>query len=329
MAIVMNGTSYTGTHASQYWLPAYFEAQTINSGIVSVWDGIKDKVNISLMTWSGGLQPRNYTPNTPLGTATVNEKILEPLSAMFYTTYLPQVLENQWESVALSTYMLDRNLPNEFASYVMYSMMSSVFGQDMEVGWWMSSTDFQVITDPTDERYKLQFCDGFMKRIVNDATVLNYASPAVITTSNILTFLDGLIDLITVNKKALIGRYKRMKFLFSPKTANVWRKFLVSPTFKGIDYDKVGVDFYAGYEIVTLNGFPDDTILFCECTKDMTGAFHIGMNSTGDENQIQTDRTRPMDETFFIKALMKFNTQIKFGNEIACCTTLTAADFEV
>lgn len=329
MAIVMNGTSYTGTHASQYWLPAYFEAQTINSGIVSVWDGIKDKVNISLMTFSGSLQPRNPTPNTPLGTATVNEKILEPMSAMLYMIYNPSVLENQWESVNLSTYMLDRNLPNEFASYVLYSVMASVFGQDMEIGWWMSSTDFQVIVDPDDPRFKLQFCDGFMKRIVNDATVLNYASPAVITTSNILTFLDGLINLITINKRALIGRFGRMKFLFSPKTANIWRQFLVSPTFKGIDYKQIGEVMYAGYDIVTLNGFPDDTILFCECTKDLTGAFHIGMNSTGDENNLQMDRTRPMDETFFIKALMKFNTQIKFGNEIACVTTLTAADFQV
>lgn len=327
MAIVMNGTSYTGTHAAEYWLPAYFEAQTINSGIASVWDGIKDKVNISAMTWTGGLQPRNPTPTTPLGTATVNEKILEPLSAMFYTTYLPSVLENQWESVSLSTYMIDRNLPNQFASYVMYSFMASVFGQDMEVGWWMSSTDFQAIVDPDDARYKLQFCDGFMKRIVNDATVLDYASPATITTSNILTFLDGLIALITTNKKALIGRYGRMKFIFSPATANIWRQYLLAPTFKGINYQDTGDNRYAKYEIVTLNGFPDNTILFCECTKDKTGAFHIGMNSKDDDNQIQTERTRPMDETYFIKALMKFNTQIKFGNEIACMTTLTSADF--
>lgn len=326
MSVVMTGTSYTGTHASQYWMPAYFEADTISSGAVSIWDGIKDKVNISSMTFTGGLQPRNPTPNTPYGTATVAEKILEPQSAMLYMTYLPSVLENQWESVQLSTYMLDRNLPNEFASYVMYSLMQKVFGQDMEVGWWMSSTGYQGITDQNDAKYSLQFCDGFMKLIVNDATVLNYASPATITTSNILTFLDGLITLITQNKKGLIGR-KSMKFVFSKQTANIWRQFLLSPTFKGINYKDTADNRYAGYEILSLNGVPDDTILFCECTADQKGAFHIGMNSQGDDNNLQTDRTRPMDETFFIKALMKFNTQIKFGNEIACMTTLTASSF--
>src|SRR6185503_12295886 len=154
MAIVMTGTSYQGTHASQYWLPALFEADTIDSGIVSVWDNIKDKVNISNMVFTGGLQPRQATPSTPLGTITVGEKFLEPLSAMLWMTYNPSVLENQWESVDLSQLMLDRNLPVDFTSYVMYSVMQNIFGQDMEVGWWMSSTDYQVITDTTDVRYK-------------------------------------------------------------------------------------------------------------------------------------------------------------------------------
>lgn len=329
--IVMNGTSYQGTHASQYWMPAYFEADTIESGIVSIWDGIKDKVNISNMTFAGGLQPRQATPSTPLGTITVGEKFLQPMSAMLYMIYNPSVLENQWESVELTTFMLDRNLPNDFSSYVMYSVMSSVFGQDMEVGWWMSSTAYQVITDVNDVRYKYQFCDGFMKLIVNDATVLNYASPATITISNILTFMDGLITLITTNKKGLLGksRKKRMKFVFSQQTANIWRQFLLNATFKGIEYKETGDNVYAGYDIVTLNGYPDNTLIFAECVKDLTGAFHIGMNSTGDDNNIQMDRTRVQDETYFIKALMKFNTQIKFGNEIACMTTLTSASFTV
>jgi hypothetical protein len=241
------------------------------------------------------------------------------------------VLENQWESVDLSQLMLDRNLPVDFTSYVMYSVMQNIFGQDMEVGWWMSSTDYQVITDTTDVRYKYQFCDGFMKLIVNDATVLNYASPATITTSNILAFLDGLLALVATHKKALLGKKRktRMKFLFSVNTSNIWRMFLLSPTFKGINYQDTGDTKYAGYDIVTLNGFPDDTILFAECTKDMTGAFHIGMNSTSDENNLQIERTRWMDETYGIKGLMKFNTQTKFGNEIACMTVLTQSSFTV
>lgn len=329
MAVVMTGTSYTGTHASQYWLPALFEAQTIRSGVVSVWDGIKYKVNISNMTFSGGLQPRNPTPTDPRGTITVAEKILQPESAMLYMTYNPSVLEAQWESVDLTRLMLERNLTPDFTSYVLYMVMQTTFGQNMEIGWWMSSTDFQSITDQSDSRYDLQFCDGFMKRIVNDATVLNAASPATITTSNILAAMNELLTLITTYKKALVGKYDRMKYMMSPKTADIWRQFLLSPTYKGIEYRESGQRVFGGYEIVVLNGFPDNTILFCEGTKDLMGALHIGMNSKEDENTLQIDRTRVQDETYFIKALMKFNTQIKFGNEIACWTTLTAADFTV
>jgi len=322
-------TNYAGTVASQYWLPALFEADTIQAGVVSVWDGVKDKLNIRSMVFAGGLQPRNPTPTTPYGTYTVTEKVLEVLDAMLYTTFNPRTLENTWESADLSPLLIERKLPATFESYVLYLTMQSVFGQDMEVGWWMSSTDYQAITDTTDSRYRLQFCDGFMKRIVDDPTTLKYSSPAVITTSNILTFLDGLVQLIITNKKGLIRKYDRMKFLMSPNTKNIWRQFLLSPTFKGIDYPNTGQTVYAGYEIIELNGFPDDTILFLEATKDFKGALHIGMNSKSDENAILMERTRPMDETYFIKALMKFNTQIKFANEIACVTTLTSASFTV
>lgn len=322
-------SNYAGQIASQYWLPSLFEADTIQAGVVSVWDGVKDKINIRTMTFTGGLQPRNPTPTDSYGTYTVAEKILEVKDAMLYTTFNPRDLENTWNSVQLTDLLLSRQLPNEFASYVLYLTMQSVFAQDMEVGWWMSSTAFQVITDKADSRYRLQFCDGFMKLIVNDATTLNYASPATITTSNIMTFFDGLIALITTNKKGLLKKYDRMKFLVSPATKNIWRQFILSATFKGIDYPNTGQTVYAGYDIVTLNGFPDNTILFAECTKDFFGAFHIGMNSTADENNIEIARTLPMNETHFMKALAKFNTQIKFANEIACMTTLTSADFTV
>ena len=330
MAVIMSGTSYQGTHAANYWLPALFEADTLDPkvGVVSVWDGIKDKVNISNMQFSGGLQPDQATPATPYGTITVAEKVLLPLRAMLWMTYDPTVLENQWESADLSKLLLDRNLPADFTSYVLYSVMQNIFGQDMEVGWWMSSTSYAgTIVDQTDARYKYQFCDGFMKLIVNDPTVLNYASPAVITTSNILQIMDGLIDLITTNKKALVKRYKRMTFLFSPLTANIWRKFLVSATYKGIQFNEAADNSYAKYRIVVLNGIPDNTILFAECTKDKTGAFHIGMNSTDDDNNLMIEKTRWMDKTYGILGRMKFNTQIKFGNEIACMTTLTQASF--
>lgn len=324
----MTGSSFQGTHASQYWLPAYLEAETIQSNTVSIWDGIKDKVNISNMTITGGLQPRNSTPRTPYGTITVAEKILQPQGAMLYMTYDPTVLETQWESADLTPLLLERNLPAEFNSYVMYSVMSYIFGQQMEVGWWMSSLGY-TIADQTNPLYYLQYCDGFLKILVNDATVLNYASPATITTTNILAMMDGLLTLILTNKKALLQktRKKRMKFFFSNLTADIWRRFLVGNTYKGIEFNQPTEHTYAQIEIVELSGFPDNTIILAEGTKDRMGAFHIGMNSTGDDNTIQVDRTAPMDATFFLKALMKFNTQIKFGNEIAMMTTYTAPYF--
>jgi len=329
MSLVINDTSYHGTRASGYWMPSVFSANTISQGVVNIMDGVKDKINIGTIDFAGGLQPRNIKPSESYGQWSVDNKVLTPNAAMLYTEFWPGELEQHWESVKLSTYMLERKLPNEFESYIMQYMMAKVFGQQMEVGWWMSSENYQVITDKTDSRYNYQFCDGFMKRLVDDSTTLTYASPATITTSNVVTFMDGLISLIIANKQGLLERQDRMVFLMNRKTVDIWRKAMVAATFKGINYlDKVWYE-YAGYRIKVCNGIPNDTILFGEFTSDFDSALHIGFNAAGDETNIQMAKTRPMDETYFIKALMKFNTQIKYANEIAMVTLLTSADFTV
>lgn len=332
MGLNINDQSYSGTFASQYWTPAFYGLDTLQKGVVNVIDNIRKKANIGNIDFTGGLQPRQAVPTSPLGTWNVDKKYLEPKDAMLYTEFNPRDLESHWESENLSTLLLERKLPATFESYVIYTAISRTF-EHMENAWWMSSTDYSAITDTSDPRYYMQFFDGFMKLLVNDSTVLDYASPAVITTSNVGTFLDGLISLITVNKKALIVRpskYQRMKFIMSPATELIYNQYLTTgTTYKGIDYQERGTKPWKGYEIVSLAGFPDDTIIFGEFIPQFDGALHIGMNSKEDENTLQLARTMPANETFFLKALMKLDVNYKYGNEIAMVTTLTPSDFTV
>lgn len=332
MGLQINDQSYAGTFASQYWTPAFYGMDTLQKGVVNVIDNIRKRANIGNIDFSGGLQPRQAVPTSPLGTWTVDKRYLEPKDAMLYTEFNPRDLETHWESENLSNLLLERKLPPTFESYVIYTAISRTF-EKMETAWWMSSTNYSVITDTTDPRYYMQFFNGFLYQLVNDSSVLSYGSPATITNSNIGTFLDGLIELVTTNKRALIVRptkYQRMKFLCSPKTELLYNEYLTTgTTYKGIDYMEKGTKPWKGYEVVSLAGFPDDTIIFCEAIPQFDGAFHIGLNSKDDENTLQLARTLPANETYFLKALMKMDVNYKYGNEIAIMTTLTANSFIV
>ena len=330
MALQITDQSYIGKFASAYWTPALFEMDTIKKRVVNVIDNIKEpSFNIGNIDFSGGLQPREAKPTTQNGTWTVNKKMLTPNDAMFYTEFNPRDLEAHWESQNLSRELLKRKLPPTFESYAMYMMAGRVF-ETMETAWWQGSKAYSTITDTTDPRYNIQFFDGFINKLVNDSSVLAL-TPVTLDVTTILPTLDSLIQLIATNKKGLISKTsttERMKFIVSVNTWFLYCQALTTgPTFKGIQYSQHDTPPWKGWEVVVVNGIPDNTILFCEAVPSFDGALHIGMNSTADYNSIQLAKTRPMDETYFVKMLTKLDIQYKYGNEIAMMTTLTPSSF--
>lgn len=331
MSLQIQDQSYIGKFASAYWTPALFEMDTIKKRVVNVIDNIKEpNFNIGNIDFSGGLQPREAKPTTQNGTWTVNKKMLTPNDAMFYTEFNPRDLEAHWESQNLSKELLKRKLPPTFESYVMYMMTGRVF-ESMERAWWQGSKAYSAITDTTDPRYNIQFFDGFINKLVNDGSVLTI-SPVTLTKDNILSTLDSLIGEVITNKQALISKSnttERMKFVVSVNTWFLYCQSLTTETaYKGIQYSQHDTPPWKGWELVVVNGMPDNTILFCEAIPSFDGALHIGMNSTADYNSIQMQKTRAMDETYFLKMLTKLDIQYKYGNEIAMMTTLTASSFQ-
>jgi hypothetical protein len=330
--LVINDVSYPGQLAAPYWTPAVFASDTVSKGVVNVIDSIKKQINIRNIDVAYPWQPRAAMPTTSATTVTLDKKLLVPQDAMVYMPFNPRDLEVHWEAENLSKLLLERKLPATFESYLLYMLMGRAFEQ-LETNYWMGSTNYQVITDETDNRYQLQFFDGFMKTIVNDSSVLNYSAPATITTSNVFTFMDGLISLIATNKKALItNAYKkrRMKFIMSVNTELIYMQALTTGTsYKGTDYSSGKTPDWKGYPVVTTAGFPDNTILFIEAAPDFDTALHIGVNSKDDENTLEMKKLRPEGELYYVKLLTKIGTQIKYGNEIACCTTLTTSSFTV
>ena len=337
MALQITDQSYIGKFASQYWTPALFEMDTIKKRLVNVIDNIKEpNFNIGNIDFTGGLQPREAQPTTQNGTWTVNKKMLTPNDAMFYTEFNPRDLEAHWESQNLGKELLKRKLPPTFESYAMYMMAGRVF-ESMENAWWVGSKAYSAITDTTDSRYNMQFFDGFINKMVNDSSVMLLPSFTGFDTlslggaAEVIACFDNLIQFVAENQRGLISKTsttKRMKFIVSVNTWFLYCSALTTGTeFKGIQYTTHDTPPWKGWEVVAVNGMPDDTVLFCEAIPSFDGALHIGMNSTADYNSMQIAKTRPMDETYFVKMLTKMDIQYKYGNEIALATTKTPTDF--
>lgn len=327
MALEINDVSYSGTFASQFWVPATFSMDTVQKGIVYVQDNIKKKHTIGRVDFSKPLQPRQPTP-TSRGKFTIDGRTLEPLDMMCYSEFNPRDFEQHWLAEQLAPQLLDRNLPVTAENYMLQIALNRVFEQ-VETGLWMGSTTYAP-ADDQDPLYQIQYFDGFMKKIVNDSAVLRPATQTTITASNILSKMTDLINLVAVNKKALISnskRFQRMRFLISVATEQLYQAALTEgTTFKGLNTMEAGTKPWKGYEVVAVAGMPDDTIIFCEATNDATSNLYVGMNSTED-NTLQLNRLQNNSELFFVKGLMKYDVQYGFSDQIACHTLLADTDF--
>ncbi len=330
MALNIQDTSYSGTYASYLILPATFGMDTIQKGAVYVQDGIKKKHTIDRMDFSQPLQPRQATP-TSQGTFTQDGRVLTPQDLMLYTEFNPRNYEQNFLAEQLSRTLLARELPVTAENYMMQIGLNRAMEQ-IETGLWMGSTTYTA-PDGSTGNGQLKFFDGYLKKMVNDSDVWKVSSPTTLAYTNIDAAFDGCITLIATNKKALLSRstrYDRMKFFVSVNTEMIYRKYLLQGlTYKGAQPSDGTYDLrYKGYKVETLAGMPDDTIVFCEGLLDTSSNLWVGMNSMEDNN-LQLMRLQNNSELFFLKALMKYDVQYGWSNEIALYTTLTAASFNV
>lgn len=336
MSLVISDTAYAGTFASYFWLPATFAMDSTEKGIVYVNDGIKKAHTIGRVDFANPLQQRTATP-TQGGTFTIDGRTLTPQDIMVYAEFNPRDFEQHWLAEQLSPTLLARELPVTAENYMMQIGLSRAMEQ-LENNIWIGSTTYTAQTGSAGNG-QLKFFDGFIKKMVGDSAVLKVANPFPLTAVasdgstvyNVLDAMNALINLAATNKKALMSRpsrFKRLKFLVSVNTEQIYQTATVNISFKGQQTQSGETMPWKGFQVIAVAGMPDNTILFTEATDDATSNLYLGMNSVEDNN-LELMRLQNNSELFFLKGLMKYDVQYGFSEQAFLFTTLTTGSFNV
>jgi hypothetical protein len=329
-SVVINDTSYSGTYAPNFILPAIFGMDSVNKGVVYVKDGIKKTHTIGRIDFTQPWQPRTATPSESGGDIVVDGRPITPLDLMLYQEFNPRDFESHFLSEQLSPTLLDRTLPATFENYLTGLIVGRALEQAENMVW---TGSLNYANNPniskTDSRFQLQFFDGLLRKMIADASVFQVPSPVALTSVNIGTALMALYQNCATNNKALITnakKYERMKFLVSVNTCLLYEDFLTNSSFKNNNTTEKGIMKYKGFEVVALAGLPDNTIVFTEALSSVDGNLVLGTNSILDDNFLLA-RVMPSSENFFVKMLMKMDTQYGFANKVFMYTTLTSSSF--
>lgn len=330
--LVISDTSYAGTFASYFWIPATYGMDSIRKGAVYVQDGIKKQTTIGRVDFTNPLQPRKATPVQGASQFNVDARVLAPKDMMCYAEFNPRDYEAHWLSEQLSPTLLARELPVTAENYMMQIALNRAFEQ-IELGIWQGYSGYQAVTDPTDPRYQIQYFDGFIWKFLNDPQVVLAASPGVLisgpTAGGNVNIGDAFFNALKGTKKALLSnpaRYNRLKYLVSIEDEQIYQDYLTIQAFKNNNTTDRGLNLYKGYEVVPIAGLPKNTFVFCEVTGGPDSNLHVGMNSMED-NALELMRLQNNSELFFLKGLMKYDVQYAFSPQTYVYTTLTLSSF--
>ena len=309
MALTINDTTYAGEAASSFIVKSVIGNEVVQKGLVYVKDGIKKAYTIPRLQVDGIIQDRIPTPISPtssVGNLVVDGRTLNPADYMVYAEFDPRDFEAHWFATQLNPTLIDRRLPVSIESVLIQEVMKQ---HNKFLGQAILKSNKTAGVKP------FAYFDGLITRAKADASVPKVASPVVLTVANIADALQSVLNATTPD----VLYDPDMKFLLSYKTAQIYEQYQRTATFKNVDTTQAGIMRFGGRTIEPLFGMPDDTIFFAKAKADLDSNLWVGMNSI-DDATVQLARLQANSEMYFIKLLMKVDTNYGFGAQ----TTLYA-----
>lgn len=327
-ALVIADNTYAGEVSSYMITRQVVEADTIKKGCIYVEDGIKKTRTIPRVEVTNLFQKREATP-TSSGNITVDARTLNPQDLMLYLEFNPRDFEQHWFATQLNPKLLDAELPATAENFVMMQAMKRV-NEFFENHIWRGRAAYDpdgTNLDPTtkgaaatDSAY--QYWDGLIVKALADANTLTVPSPAALTTSNIRTKFQAGYALVP---PAWLFKYgpAGLRLFVSYPDQQTYESAMQSDSFKNQDTTEKGINRYNGYDVVPLAGLPAGTFFWGHGSPDISSNMWMGINSQEDLN-LQMARLQPNSELFFLKGLMKADTNFGFTDQIVMHTLIAA-----
>ena len=246
MALVDN-TTYTGKDLDGFYSTALLTGDTKSK--IRLVPNVKSKVKLASLDLGNIIQDDSCAVSAS-GTYTLAQKTLEvcdfavriELCAKDYeTNYLSEQLRPGSNN--------DSNFPDGFMGYLMKLVADKISQQTENIIW-----NGDTAGSPGET-----LCDGFIKKFLADAAVVDIAAPVALSASNIIAKLELVYNAIpnTLKVPDLVA-------FISIKAARYYRQALVAANPALVAYN--GPDqalYYLDLKLVVSEGMANDTIVCC------------------------------------------------------------------
>lgn len=325
------------------------KADTFRKNLVVIETDIKEKRALPRFEVTGAtlFQNRVLTPSTSVGDfGVVSEKYLIPADMMLFIDNIDirAIGEQYWDFKNKSLIapaqakLLDRELDPTMVNLITYNVLAkAAFEIDRQL--WMGRVEYGTGVlpatkgDTTVANVNLKFYDGFLKRcLLIGSGAIPVPSPSALSSANMITKMEQAVALYM----SLPTRdFTTLAFSMNPF---VYSLYLADLRTKGLatvgqqvanEMDKYS---FAGIPIKTVSGITNNNTFFLGCfgveksilPSDMnSGNFYVGMNNPDDMENLEFSKKKDGSEAFYLKALLKLDTNIAMPEFVVYHTTIT------
>ncbi len=304
MSVTIN-SQYSGEVLDKILVKATTENELVEGGYICIIPNVLHKIAIPRLKVGRVLQKRKEMPkeSDAKGDFNIDEKYLEPKDFMVFAKFNPRTFEHIWRPFQPKGPLVFSELPPEVQNKLLEALGNTV---SLEMGYEIINGEY------ADSEGK--FFDGILTRITNDVDVLKVLNPVTITAENIIDKLKAVVSLIPTPLKGKKLK-KNTKIFMSIDDWELYDYNLTEKPHKGVDYSKMSEEKFKGFEIVALADWPKDVIVAAYATSKEDSNLFGACGYVNDTEVIQIDKLTNAGELYFFKMLMKFDTNVAFGEE--------------
>lgn len=268
MALVDSSTTWTGKDADGFY--SLYVLTGDSKSTFRQMANIKSKEKVASLELGSFLQADSCAVSAS-GDHTIDDITIEVCDLAFNIELCSKDYENMYLSETMKPGSnTEENFPAGLVDYIK-AQVGEKLSAEMERLAWQGSTT----ASPPD------LCDGILKKLLADISVVDVASPLTLSESNIVAELTRIVKVIpkTVKNRGKNG----VKIYMSIPAAAYFElaMYASSPAIYAYNRDEMTLRF-AGYEIIVSPGLPDNTIVV---TDPMNLIY--GTDLAADEKEIQ------------------------------------------
>ena len=284
-------SNYAGKEAGGIVGQAFKEADTIAKGFITPFENVNYKLNLRKIELTGG--KREYTcGHVPAGAITLTEKVLEPKKFKDDFSVCKEDFRAQWSEESMGASAHNDNAPKDIMDAILVEKLAQT-AEELDDNIWngdgTNATEF----------------DGYLKLFLADAEVID-VDLDVVTESNVEAMLK-----LALNAVPVAIRRKSLKVGVSPDVFQAYSFYLVSKGISnGLGGDANSTPKFGKYDLVEINGLPDNTIVIAE-PKNLV----FGTGLLADHNRVElSDEDTIGLQTGLVRGTMVYNAGVSYYN---------------